>query len=110
MKHLLHVHVNFQSDYKYCIRPNYRTMRLGFFELLGKLVVRYAATYTRGTLKKKPKGSVMDLSNDAYAMFLCFFLLLIFFIKAYVVGTNLNCIDKSMQFKWVPTTYVFIKK
>ena len=35
---------------------------------------------------------------------------LIFFIKAYVVGTHLNCIDKSLQFKWVPTTYAFIKK
>ena len=35
-----------------------------------------------------------------------------FFVKGYVVGTHLNCInfDKSMQFKWVPTTYVFIKK
>ena len=26
------------------------------------------------------------------------------------MGTHLNCIDKSMQFKWVPTTYAFIKK
>ena len=25
-----------------------------------------------------------------------------FLIKAYVVGTYLNCIDKSMQFKWYP--------
>ena len=33
-----------------------------------------------------------------------------FFVKAYVVGTHLNCIDLSMQFKWVPTTYAFIKK
>ena len=33
-----------------------------------------------------------------------------FFIKAYVVGSHLNCINKSMQFKWVPTTYAFIKK
>ena len=33
-----------------------------------------------------------------------------FFIKAYVVGTHLNCIDLSMQFKWVPTTYAFVKK
>ena len=32
-----------------------------------------------------------------------------FLIKAYVVGTHLNCIDKLMQFKWVPTTYVFVK-
>ena len=35
---------------------------------------------------------------------------LYFFTKAYVVGTHLNCIDKSMQFKWVPTTYAFVKK
>ena len=33
-----------------------------------------------------------------------------FFIKAYVVGTHLNCINLSMQFKWVPTTYAFIKE
>ena len=26
----------------------------------------------------------------------------------YVVGTPLNCIDKLMHFKWVPTTYTFI--
>ena len=26
----------------------------------------------------------------------------------YVVGTHLNCIDKLMQFKWVPTTYAFM--
>ena len=35
---------------------------------------------------------------------------LYFFTKAYVVGTHLNCIDKSMQFKWVPTTYAFVKE
>ena len=34
---------------------------------------------------------------------------MIFFVKAYVVGTRLNCIDKSMQFKWVPTTVAFKK-
>ena len=33
-----------------------------------------------------------------------------FLYETYVVGTHLNCIDKSMQFKWVPTTYAFIKK
>ena len=32
-------------------------------------------------------------------MFMQFFL--IFFIKAYVVGTHLNCIDKLEQFKWL---------
>ena len=38
--------------------------------------------------------------DDVYAIFLF----------SYVVDTHLNCIDKSMQFKWVPTTYAFIKK
>ena len=37
-------------------------------------------------------------------------LFIYFFIKAYVVGTHLNCINKLMQFKWVPTTYAFIKQ
>ena len=37
----------------------------------------------------------------------CFFL--IFFIKAYVVGTHLNCIDK-LQFKWAPTTLCLYKE
>ena len=43
-------------------------------------------------------------------MFLCvffFFFYSDFLYKAYVVGTHLNCINKSMQFKWVPTTYTF---
>ena len=26
------------------------------------------------------------------------------------MDTHLNCIDKYMQFKWVPITYAFIKK
>ena len=52
----------------------------------------------------------MDVSNDANAMFLCVFFFLIFFIKVYVVVTHLNCINKLMQFKWVPTTYAFVKK
>ena len=33
-----------------------------------------------------------------------------FCIKTYVVCTHLNCIDLSMQFKWVPTIYAFINK
>ena len=73
-------------------------------------MVKYVSTYTKVTLKEK---NAKDLSNSAYAMFLyvCFFLFFFYFLyKAYVVGTNLNCIDKSMQFKWVPTTYAFIKK
>ena len=37
-------------------------------------------------------------------------LFIYFFTKAYIVGSHLNCIDLSMQFKWVPTTYAFIKK
>ena len=45
--------------------------------------------------------------NDVYA----FFLLLIFFIKAYhyVIGTHLNCLSLQRQFKLVPTTYALYK-
>ena len=54
-------------------------------------MVKYVSTYTKGTHKNR---SEKDLSNDAYTMFVCVFVILIFFIKAYVVGTHLNCIDK----------------
>ena len=39
-------------------------------------------------------------------MCVCVFVL-IFFMKAYAVGTHLTCIDKSMQFKRAPTTYLY---
>ena len=42
--------------------------RLGFSKLLGKLVVIYVSTYTKGI-----KQSAKDLSKDAYAMFLYVF-------------------------------------
>ena len=34
-----------------------------------------------------------------YLMMLMQYFSLIFFMKAYVVGTHLNCLDKSRQFK-----------
>ena len=96
----------FSIKKNYCIQPNYCTTCLAFAKLLGKLAVKYVSTYTKGTLIQR---SADDLSNYAYVMFLCF-LFLIFFIKAYVVGKHLNCINKSMHFKWVPTTYAFIRR
>ena len=48
---------------------------------------------TEGTLKKD--------KQRAYLMMLMHFFL-IFFIKAYVVGTHMNCIDLSMQFNRYP--------
>ena len=35
---------------KYRIQPNYRTVRLGFSKILGKLAVKYVPPYTKGTL------------------------------------------------------------
>ena len=65
-------------------------------------------------------------SWGAYLMMLMRFFFLIFFIKPYVISTNLNCLNKSIkayivvthlncldlsrQFKWVPSTYAFIKE
>ena len=42
-------------NFTYRIQPNYHTMCLGFSKMLGKLVVKYMPTYTKGTLKKKKK-------------------------------------------------------
>ena len=61
---------------KYRIRPNYRTY-----------------SYKRTV---KQFHSLQITASVLYVYF---------FIKVYVVGTHLKCIDKSMQFKWVPTTY-----
>ena len=68
-------------------------MRLGFSNLLGKLL-KYVATYTKGTLKKDQSKTC--LIKTCLIIFKQFFF--IFFIKAYVVGTHLNFIDKLMQF------------
>ena len=34
---------------------------------------------------------------------------IIFFIKLYIVGTNLNVINKSMPFRWIPITCLYKK-
>ena len=86
----------------YHIRPNYRTVRLGFSKLLGTLSCGKICIYLLKIHYKK------DQKRTYLMMIMQFFLT--FFIKAYVVRAHLNCIDKSMQFKWVPTTYAFIKK
>ena len=48
-------------------------------------MVKYVSTYWVYTLKKK--RSAKKLLDDVYAISF-----LIFFIKAYVVGTHLNCL------------------
>ena len=58
------------STHTYLIQPNYRIVRIGFSKMLGKLVVKYVPTYTKGTLLKK---TAKDLSNNAYVMFLYVF-------------------------------------
>ena len=55
-------------------------------------------------ISKSAQSSNSGLQITACVVFIYFF------IKAYVVGTHLNCIDLSMQFKWVPTTYALRKK
>ena len=62
-------------------------MRLGLSNLLGTLICCKICIYLLRIHNKKDKKK--DLFDDDYAIFF-----LIFFIKAYVVGTHLNCIDK----------------
>ena len=122
-RHLWELACNSTSA-RYRIRPNYRTVHLGFFffffffkysysENLWNIIlpILHFKERKKKKKKKKKKDQRNNSSNYAYAMFLCVCMFLSdFFVKAYVVGTHLNCIDKSMQFKWVPTTYPFIKK
>ena len=68
--------------YIYRIRPNYRTY-----------------PYIKLTVKQFRSLQITTSVPFVY-----------FFIKTNIVDTHLNCIDLSMQFKCVPTTYVFYKE
>ena len=74
----------------------------GNFETAGGLIYRIRSNYCTYPYKRTVK-KFHSLQITASVIFLYFLL------KAYVVGTHLNCI-KSMQFKRVPTTYAFVKK
>ena len=76
--------------FTYRIPPNYRTVCLGFSNLQDTLICgQTCICLLRIHYKKDQKRT--------YLMIMRFFLT--FFTKAYVVGTHLNCIDLSMQFK-----------
>ena len=73
------------------------------YKLICQCLYRIRSNYRTYPYKRTVK-KFRSLQITASVIFLYFFL------KAYVVGTHLNCIDLSMQFKWVPTTYACIKK
>ena len=75
----------------YCIQCNYCTVRLGFSKLLETHICGKICIYLLRIHYKK-------YQKRTYLMMIMRFFL-IFFIKAYVVGTHLNCINKLMQFK-----------
>ena len=73
----------------YRIRPNCRTVHLGF-SYYWENTVKYVSTYTKGTFKKKKKKrSAKDFPNNALICNVVMFLLLFFsqhfFIKTYAV-------------------------
>ena len=72
------------------------------FKITGKTCGKICICLPRVHFKKR---SAKDLFDDV-----CDFFFLIFFVKAYVLGTHLKSIFKLMQFKREPTTYVFIEK
>ena len=65
---------------------NYWTA-LRFFVITGKTVVKFVSTYQVYTLKKDQQRTYLMMFMRSFP--------LIFFIKAYVVGIHLNCIDNS---------------
>ena len=68
----------------YRIRPNYRTVRLGFSNLQDTLICGQICIYLLRIHYKK------DQKRTYLMMTMRFFLT--FFKKAYVVGTHLNCL------------------
>ena len=77
--------------FKYHIRPNYHTVRLGFSNLQDTLICGQICIYLlRLHYKKDQKRTYLMMTMRIF---------LTFFTKAYVVGTRLNCIDLLMQFK-----------
>ena len=94
---------------KYRIQPNNRTVCLGFQKCWENLWWNMYLPILKVHLKKKKKKLWRTYQIMLMRCF-CMLFLSDFYYKAYVVGTHLNCIDKSMQFKWVPTIYAFIKK
>ena len=80
-------------------------MRSGFSKELEKLVVKYPSN--KDTLKKDQptEDFTRSVFNDTYEIYY----FLIFFMKTYVVGTHLNCLDMSRQFKEYPQ-HVFINQ
>ena len=73
----------------YRILSNYRTVRLGFSKVLGTLICGKICIYLlRIHYKKVRKWLIWWWFCDFFSDFL--------YIKTYVVGTHLNCIDKSM--------------
>ena len=74
-------------------------MRLSFSNLLGTLICGKICIYLLRIHNKKDQKKY--LFDDDYVIFF----LLIFFIKAYVVGTHLNCIDNICLYKDVDKKY-----
>ena len=64
-----------------------------FFKLLVKRVVKYLPNKDKLT-RKITRELNEGLFNDVDAIFF-----LIFFMKAYVIDTHSNCLNKSRQFK-----------
>ena len=69
-------------------------MHLGVSKLLGTFSCGKICIFLLRLHYKKRSESYLFDDDDDKAIFFS-----VFFFKAYVVGTHLNCIDKLMQFK-----------
>ena len=98
-EHLLYYCSRTAQYSKYRIRPNYRTVRSGFSKLQRTLICGKICIYLLRIHYKK--RSEKNLFDDDYAIFSDFLYkgICCGYSFVYVVGTHLNCIDKSMQFK-----------
>ena len=80
--------INIKKKMIYRIRPNYRTVRLGFSNLQDTLICGQICIYLlRIHYKKDQKRTYLMMTMRIF---------LTFFTKAYAVGTHLNCIDYNI--------------
>ena len=96
----------FSKNKMYCIRPNYRTVHLGFSKLLGTLICGKICIYLLRIHYKKDQKK--DLFDDDYVIVSDFLYKGICCghsfelhrqMSSHNICTHLNYIDKSMQFK-----------
>ena len=101
--YLFHLCVLLVESLNYHIQPNYRTVCLGFSELLGKLVEKYVSAYQGYTSKKDQQRThlmmfIQFFSDFLYKSICCEYSFELHRqVDAIQMGTHNICLDKEVD-------------